>query len=124
MKKIFLSISLFSNILYGEFKELRTIPISPLSDTIIEIEKNKKKLDSKTIHIQSIKTNYFKTFNQKNSKNQNWKINFNSYGIPKIIYGDRTKKRYYGKDDEIFSEFINDNKELLGVDIKNLKYVT
>jgi len=102
------------------FKSERTQKISPLSDTIIFLEKQKKNNVS-NITTLSARKNLFNTFNQKNSSQKKWEVKFNSYGIPSLLSGDKTK-RYYGSIEEIAKTFLEENKELLGIDTKNLRF--
>jgi Zn-dependent metalloprotease len=120
---IFLIFLIFLNLNAKSFKEERTIKISPLSDSIIKIEKEKRKrLSPSTIKTSSINQTeeLFKNFNKSNSKRQNWKAKYDFDGFPYLIEGDRTK-RYYGDIEEISRSFIIENSKLLGVDITSLK---
>lgn len=113
------SASLFSN----NFKNFRTKKLTPLSDTLIEIER-KGKISPKTYSTLSSKISLFEKFNNQNSKNRKWKMKINSWTKnPKLITGDKTKK-YYGTPEQIFIQFITENKDLLNVDIDSLKLVT
>jgi Zn-dependent metalloprotease len=123
MIKFFIALLTTLNLNASSFKEQRTNKISPLADTIISIEKQKQATSQKTISTMSIRKNKFKAFNETNSKKKNWSIRMSSYGIPKLLSGDRTK-RYYGTPEEIFNTFITENKDMLGIDINNLKLTT
>jgi len=123
MIKFFIALLTSLNLNASSFKEQRTNKISPLADTMISIEKQKKATSQKTISTMSIRKNKFKAFNETNSKKKNWSIRMSSYGIPKLLSGDRTK-RYYGTPEGIFNTFITENKDMLGIDINNLKLTT
>ncbi|MEW6012903.1 MAG: FlgD immunoglobulin-like domain containing protein [Elusimicrobiota bacterium] len=115
IKLVLIILNSFS--LFAGFKSERTNKISPLSNTLIEIEKQKKAKGQK---INIMKTeSAFKTFNKQNSKNGKWKLRTNSYGIPSLLSGDKTKK-YYGDIKQISQAFLTENKELLGIDFNNL----
>ena len=120
---IFLIFLIFLNLNAKSFKEERTIKISPLSDSIIKIEKEKRKrLSPSTIKTSSINQTeeLFKNFNNSNSINKNWKVKYDFHGFPYILYGDRTKK-YYGNIEDVSRSFLIENSELLGIDITTLK---
>ncbi|MEF3279741.1 MAG: hypothetical protein K6357_02080 [Elusimicrobiota bacterium] len=124
IKTSLLLLFILSNLNAKSFKEFRTNKISPLADTIIEIETQKTKKTHSAISTMAFKKNFFKTFNNNNSSSKKWKIKFNSYGIPKLLSGDKTKKKYYGNIEQIFETFVLENKDMLGIEMKNLRLVT